>query len=279
MGTKIKVRKANGKWEAFDLNRIKKTCYKAGVSKKVADSIAKKVSQQVYNGISTRKILKKIQNYLKEYKSSAAAIYSLKSALMRLGPSGFVFEDYITRLFRACGWQATNPEPILGFCISHEVDIILNKKGDYYPVECKYHNKRGIYSGSKDVLYTWGRFLDLKKGAQFKKNFFNFKKPLLVTNTKFSEQAKQFACCQQIELLGWNYPRKSLNFYIHKTKLWPITIIPNLNYNLRFKLFREKIICLEDLFSYDFKLKYTGISYQTIKSLQRQANEILTAYK
>ena len=55
---KIYVKKASGGTEFFDKEKIKRTCIRSGASKKLAEQIANQVEKRIYNGISTRNILK-----------------------------------------------------------------------------------------------------------------------------------------------------------------------------------------------------------------------------
>ena len=282
MAKPIYIRKATGGKDKFRPEKIKNTCLRAGADYQTAEKIARRIAGEIYNGISTRKILEKIHHYLREVHPALSNLYSLKAAMTRLGPTGFIFEEYCTRLFRFYGWKATNAPPISGFCIKHEIDITLEnkpKKG-LILVECKYHNSRGIYCGSKDILYTWARFLDLKEGYEAKRTPCRFTDVWLVTNTKFSDYAKQFSVCKGIKLLGWNWPReKSLADYIEKAKFWPITILSNLDRYTRWALFKEKVILVKDILAPDFTLKKVKISFKKISALQKEAREIMEFHK
>jgi hypothetical protein len=116
-----------------------------------------------------------------------------------------------------------------GHCVSHEIDVIATKENKSYMIECKYHNLPGIYTGIREALYTYARFLDLCQG--YEKGFCQgFEQPWLVCNTKFSEDAIQYASCRGVKLVGWSYPiDNSLEMMIEKKKLYPITMIRSLD--------------------------------------------------
>lgn len=294
MSEEIFVRKITGGKEKFKPEKIKNTCQRAGASPKLAEKIALQISKEVYNGIPTKEILKKIHLYLKKFSPVLSDLYSLKSAMLQLGPGGFIFEEYCTRLLNHYQIYAFNPQPVLGLCIDHEIDIIFENKNShldifkqgeiknkgYSFVECKYHNKAGIYSGSKDILYTWARFLDLKEGFKNKKNPYNFTLAWLITNTKFSGHAKRFALCKEMNILGWNWPKKkNLAYYIEKAKFWPITILTELDQQSRNALFEERIILVKDLIQPDFKLRKKKIPSQKLIALQKEAKKIMEFQK
>jgi len=276
----IFVRKATGGRDKFRPEKIKNTCLRIGVNPETAQKIVDKVSEEIYNGISTKKILEKTRYYLKEISPVLSDIYSLKSAMLELGPDGFIFEEYCRRLLNYYNIPAVCPKTIFGFCISHEVDIIFENEKKYTFIECKYHNRQGIYCGSKDILYTWARFLDLQDGFKSQKNFYNFTSVWLITNTKFSDHAKQFGLCKKMGLLGWNWPENGgLAYYIKKAKFWPITILSNIDNNIRKILFKEGIILISDLLKPNFTLKNGKISQKKISIIQEEAQKVMDYFE
>jgi len=282
------VNKAAGGKEKFQPKKVFRTCRRAGASKEEAEKIVKEIERKIYNGISTRKILKIILNNLKKINFRASSVYNLKEAMLELGPAGFIFEDFITRLLRNYNLRTAKPAIITGKCIEHEIDIIAEEnplrqladggKKFIYMIECKYHNQSGIYSGTKEALYTWARFEDLFQGYKLGKCQ-KFDQPWLITNTRFSGRAISYAQCKKMRLLGWAYPEKnSLNELIEKGNFYPITILPNLGPTIKNKLFEAKIIFLQDLLSFHpYSLSQTiKISQEKAGSLIKQAKIILT---
>lgn len=79
--------------------------------------------------------------------------YRLKEAIMRMGPAGFPFETYIGQILGHFGYTTKSIRTeIIGRCVKHEVDLILEsiQDGKKWPVECKYHNMPGRYKDSKN---------------------------------------------------------------------------------------------------------------------------------
>jgi hypothetical protein len=242
------VIKSSGKKIKFDRKRIIKTCIRSGLSSKEADSVVASVETQIYDGIHTRELLKMIISEIRKHDKHAASRYDLKGAIMRLGPSGFAFEKFIARLLEEEGYKTKTNQIIQGSCIKHEIDVVAEKQNKLV-IECKYHNSPGIYTGVKDILYTYARFLDLKDGYKDGKCE-NFSNVWLASNTKFSTDVLTYATRKNIKLLGWGYPpRESLQKLIEKHKLYPITMLRSVNKETMKELLSYNIIVINDIIS------------------------------
>jgi len=149
---------------------------------------------------------------------------------MNLGPEGFPFETFFSKLLVNLGFKVQLRRMVKGLCVTHEIDIIaenyVNNQVERIMVECKYHNLPGIYTGLKETLYTYARFLDLRDGWM-KGLCEKFDEAWLVTNTKFSEEAKEYAKCKEMKIIGWSYPpNQGIETLIENNKrLYPITIL------------------------------------------------------
>ena len=251
----INVVKASGQKEKFRREKVLKTCLRSGVGRGEAEKIVKEVEKKIYDSITTREILKIVLDNLEKINFRSANVYNLKEAMMRLGPSGFIFEEFMTRLLRNYNLKTERPSFISGKCINHEIDIVAreeNSRNRFFMIECKYHNVAGIYCGVKEALYTWARFEDLAEGYKLGKCL-KFNVPWLITNTKFSDEAICYAQCKEMRLLGWRYPEEaSLENLIEKKKFYPITILRYLDEETKNNLFKNKIIFCKDLLKYDF---------------------------
>jgi len=238
---------ASGGLEKFDSNKIKRTCLRAGASNKLANKIAREVTKKSYDGISTKEILHITLNLLKKQEPFIAARYDLKGAIFRLGPAGFAFEHLVAEILKEYGYSTKVHSIINGACVSHEVDIIANREDKNFMIECKYHNLPGIYTGLRDVLYTYARFLDLEDG--FKKGLCQkFIQPWLLCNTKFSDDTVKYAKCKGMKLIGWNYPKsQGLEKMIEEKKLYPITMLRTLDRDSQEKLASVGLILIIDL--------------------------------
>ena len=270
------ITKASGEKAKFNPLKIRRTCLRAGADRFLARKIERLVSVQVREGMPSREILRLIIGLLGKLSPAVSSRYALKEAMLGLGPAGFVFERFIVLLLRAYNYQAHCPPLLMGRCVKHEVDVVAtidssdHKKKEKYLIECKYHNAPGIKTDLQDTLCLWARFDDFRgKG---------FDRPWLVSNTKFSKPAIQYANCRNIKLLGWQYPlEKSLNFLVEEKKIYPITILKHLDKVTAEKLFSQNIILASQLLSRTTeKLNFkTGISKNKLNKLREEARLIL----
>jgi len=266
------VIKASGETEQFDLNKIKRTCLKAGASLSLANKISREVEKRSYDGISTKEILHITLKLLEKQKPFIAARYDLKGAIFRLGPAGFAFEHLVAEILKEYGFKTKVHSMINGFCVQHEIDVVATKKNKSYMIECKYHNLSGIYTGLREALYTYARFLDLKNGSK-EGLCQKFEQPWLVCNTRFSDDAVQYSKCIGLRLIGWNYPKgKGLIEMIEKKRLYPITMIKGLDPESLDKLALSDFVLALDLLRVSFK-ELNSVTKIPLKKLKEFADE------
>jgi len=263
----INILKATGVTERFDKKKIEKTCLRAGASKQFAREIANKIKEKIYEGISTKEILKLILNLLKG-KPEVRARYNLKSAIMNLGPSGFPFEEYFSQILKSYGYETKVGQIFKGKNITHEIDVSA-KKDSRYMIECKYHNAIGTHTGVKVALYVYARFLDLKK---------EFDVPWLATNTKCSPDVQNYAKGVGMKITSWEYPKgESLQKLIENKGLYPITILPSVRGEIKEKLAKAKIIFAKSLTEINFEdLKNkTNLQESVLRRIVEEARRIV----
>lgn len=267
---KFFIYKADGRRVQFNENKIINTCVRAGASKKTAKRILKKVKSGVYRDMTTYDVYKKVLNAISQEKDLKALHqrYQLKNAVMRMGPAGFAFENYVASLLEYYDFQATGiRSKIKGKCATHEIDLIGMKETSRFLIECKYHSKHGVYTGLKESLYTHARFLDLQP---------KFSGEIIFCNTKVSNHAKKYARCIGQQVFSWRYPAEnSLEKIIEKYNLYPITIL-NLSQK-ELKVFSESnMMIAKDLLRYDETkiARMTGISKKRISNMQKLIEQI-----
>jgi len=274
----IYVKKASGELVPFDKTKIVNTVMRAGADKKLAEMVASKVEAAAKEGISTQDILKLTLNILDKYKPYVAARYSLKSAIMSLGPAGFAFEDLLADILEEYGYRVKERQIFAGACIAHEVDVVAEKEKVLACIEAKYHNAPGIYTGAKDALYIYARFLDLKEGAKQGKCP-AFTETWLATNTKFSMDAIEYGTCKGMKLLGWNFPspREGLQAMIENKRLYPITVLRTLDRDSLNKLSEIGLMLCKDLIekSPSEISVSSGVSERKVRALAQEAKVVL----
>jgi len=245
---------------------------RAGATKEATKRIIKKIRGQIYRGVETKEIYKMVLLALGEEKEGTILKqkYQLKDAIMRLGPAGFMFENYVARILKYSDLKIKKIRAkIQGKCALHEIDLIAFSENKKVMIECKYHSSHGIYTGLKESLYTHARFLDLTP---------RFDEEYIICNTKISFQAKKYAKCIGQHVISWRYPEgNSLEKIIEENQLYPITIL-NLTVK-EIKIFHSNNIMLaKDLLDHtDYDLvKTTGIKLQRIKNFQKLIRQLFS---
>ena len=210
------VIKADGKKEPYYEKKIITSLEKAGASSEIIAETTKILDKKIKDNAKTDEIYHEALSNLGKREHKTALRYSLKKALMRLGPDGFVFEKYISKILTEYGYRTEVGRIIKGHCVNHEIDVIAKKDNHHYFIECKYHNSRGIRSGIKTVLYVNSRFLDLEKAFKEKKNHEDtHRQAWLATNTKCTSDAERYSKCVNMNIIAWKYPEgKNLQYYI-----------------------------------------------------------------
>ncbi len=268
------VIKMNGEKAEFNEEKIIHTAMRAGASRELAEEVAKAVRSRIYNGITTREILKMVREELKKHSPYLARVYTLKDAISLLNPDIYEFEYYVASLFRLKGYNVKrSPEPKpRGRCVEHEIDVLAEKDGKIIVVECKHHHKERTFTGLDVVMRQHARLIDLKDGwRDGKKNSIDVQEAWVATNTKFSEHAIKYARCRGIKLLSWRYPEgNSLADWVNSMKAYPLTIV-NLPLKYREALLPYGVWNTVDFMNADDKiLRKSGLTDVQINAYKRR---------
>ncbi|MDO8659473.1 MAG: ATP cone domain-containing protein, partial [Candidatus Parcubacteria bacterium] len=250
----INVLKATGKKELFNEEKLRSSIKRAGVPESLDEKVVDHIKSKLYDGITTREIYKHITEFLSNSQNPyTRAKYSLKQAIMDLGPTGYPFEDYVSEILKMEGYQTQLRQILMGKCINHEIDIVAEKDNVRSMVECKFHNMPGIHSQVHVSLYTKARFDDIKE-----KN--NINDAWLITNTKVTPDALNYAICSGIKVLSWDYPEKgSFRDLIEKYKLHPITMLTSITQNQKQLLAGAHIVLAKDVCKNPASLDILGL--------------------
>jgi len=274
--TSLYIINSNKERESFSAEKVYRSARRVGASKELAKKVAKTIEKEVYPGITTLEIFKRVKKLLQQETPKAALKFNLKKGMKKLGPTGFPFEKYVGAIFSRNGFEVKLNQHISGFCCRYEIDFVAKKGSLLYIGECKYHNLPGGRVHSDTALANYACFLDIKKGKLDRKNLKI--KSLLVTNTKFTTKSIKHSNCVGVELLGWNYPRnRGLEYLIDSQKLYPITILPSLNSYLAGIFASKKIILAQDILRINVAkfARETKISEHDLKRLVRETEILL----
>lgn len=242
------ITKADGTREAFDDHKLLSSLARAGADRTSAQEIALQVEGELFDGITTQEIYRRAFARLREHRRGIAARYSLKRAVWDFGPSGFPFETYVAALLRAEGWEAVTDRIVRGACVEHEVDVVATKGRETLYVEAKFHNSPGFKTDLKTALYVKARMDDIRAASKAKKDSDGLVLGLLVTNTKFTTHASNYASCAGLDLLSWEQPRgHTLHDRIDAVGLYPITALTTLNRREKMYLLEKRIVLCSEL--------------------------------
>jgi hypothetical protein len=235
------------------------------------------IRTKLTEGISTRRIYKEAFKLLRTKTGALAARYSLKQAIMELGPTGFPFEKFVGKLLKHIGYNALTGQVIQGKCVTHEVDVVAWNHNMQLMVECKYHNTPGNICSVQVPLYIQSRFLDVKSAwEQMPENNGKNYQGWVVTNTRFSSDASTYGRCAGLHLVGWDYPRVgSLKELIENTLIFPITVLSGLNKRQKQILIENGIILCSDLAEEPSALQLLDLPEKSLKKIEREVKEIL----
>lgn len=270
--------KASGEKQKFKKEKLERSLKRVGVQSKLAEKVIREVEKSIRPEISSEEILNKVTYCLQKEKPILAARYNLKRAIMELGPTGYPFEKFIAEILKEYGFSTKVGRMIKGRCVRHEVDVVAQKGKNYFMIECKYHNSRGVRSDTKVALYTHARFLDIEriwKKIKGHENFFH--QAWLVTNTRCTSQAIRYAKCVGLKIISWKYPgNESLENLIEKKGLYPITVLPSLTKFSKEALSRKNFMLAKDLLKYSINdlVRLVGLQPNTARKLQKEAKEL-----
>jgi len=221
--------KGDGSREEFEVGKLVSSMKRSGAEYELAQKIAEKVAATVRDGMTTTEIYRNAYKELAKEEKVTAARYSMRRAILELGPTGFPFEDFVSEMMRLRGYTSKVRQVIRGKCASHEVDVVFEKDNYTVGAELKFHNVPGFKTDLKTALYVEARFRDILEGAKLSGKESDIDEGLLITNTKFSSTAISFAECAGLKLLGWSYPSEgNLLDMIRETGVYPLTVLSSL---------------------------------------------------
>lgn len=268
MQEEILITKANGEQEPFDPVKLQFSLRKAKASDELVKKIVDHILTEIENGMTTSHIYKHAFDLLHKLEKPIALRYSLRRAIMELGPSGFPFEKLVGELLKTQGYEVLTDQMVKGACAEHEIDIVAYNDKKLIMAEAKYHNSQGLQSDLKVALYVKARVDDLKE-ASFE---YGHKRKLnegwLITNTKFTTTAIKYAECQDIKMVGWNYPiNGSLQDMIEDAGVHPITCLTSLNQAGKSFLLSRGVVLCKAVPHHEELLKEAGLSESAIREV------------
>ncbi len=265
------IRKADGTKQEFSIKKFRRSLKKSGASPEIINNIIEQVFKRKPK--STKEIHTIASEFLEHIQPSLAARYNLKRALMELGPSGYPFEQFIGKLFIAQGYKTRVSELVSGACVDHEIDVIAVKDNDHFMVECKFHNRPGLKSDVKVALYIRARFEDLQRASEHGHKE-KFSQAYMVTNTKFTSIAEQYAKCMNMQMLSWAWPNGGIAALVDKFDLHPVTALTGLTKKQKKQFIKNGFVLCKDAPREIGLLKSMGFTDHEIDKLVQEATNV-----
>ncbi|XKT75036.1 MAG: ATP cone domain-containing protein [Patescibacteria group bacterium UBA2103] len=271
------VTKADGTSEIFREEKLIDSLVRAGAKREIAEQITTDVIETAVSGVSTSEIYKTAFRELRREHRPTAARYSLRRALFDLGPTGFPFEDFVAALFKKMGYKVRLRQVVPGKCINHELDVVATKDGECVAIEVKFHNSPGFKTNVRTALYVQARMEDIFAKRDEDPKSCPVNRPLLLTNTKFTKNAVEYASCVGLDMLGWRYPEKdSLLDLITEYDVYPITALTTLSRSQKQSLITKGIILCEELERNKEALIDLGLSRDHVSEILQEAKGLST---
>ena len=270
--------KAGGEREVFDPIRLVASLERVGAGEYTAERISRTITETVVPGMSSREIYSRAFALLRRESRPIAARYALRRALLELGPTGHPFEDFISHLYRALGWQVETRKMIKGKCVTHEVDFYAShpETNTFLAAELKYHNDANYKTDLKVALYVKSRFDDIFS-CDAKIRACPIDRGILITNTKFTSEAVAYAECAGVELLGWGYPvDNSLYQLMSQSKVYPITTLTRLTSSEKRLLIENGGIAVDEIIRNRRLLDVLHLSPDQIGEVLAEAEGLLS---
>lgn len=274
----IIIKKASGDKEQFDISKLKHSLHRAGADNKSTDFIVGEILDWLYDGVTTKKIYSKAFSLLKRQSRLNALRYSLKQALLEMGPSGFPFEQLLGEIYRRLSYDVQVDVMIKGRCVMHEMDMVATKKNTQILCECKYSKDQGKTVSVQVPLYVHSRIEDILKNRRQEAQYENYDfSGLIATNTRFTIDSIQYAKCVGLELLSWDYPSgNGLKDLLEREKVFPVTILENLTKNQKTEVMEKKIVSCRQLFNNLSIIDNFEMTNAKRKKLMTELNDILS---
>ena len=274
----VKIKKSSGDQEFFDFEKLLLSLTRSGAPPEVAKEIGEEVAKQLKPSFTTNDIYRLARKLLRHYSRTSGMRYSLKKALFSLGPSGYPFEKYVGRILKEYGYKVEVGKVLQGYCVQHEVDVLAYNGREQVMIECKYHSDAGKATDVKVALYIHSRFLDLQKAAKMiPENHSILYQGWLVTNTRCTSDAKQYAECMGIRIVSWRYPdESSLEKLIEDKRLYPVSILPSARKKPLESLFANDVVLAQDIADMDMNTfaRKSGLDSESAMAIKKEADEL-----
>jgi len=134
-----------------------------GANHTVASQISSKIETSIPDGTSTKVILQKIFELMREQNSAVNHVFDLREGISLMVPKP-EFEVFVRVLLVHSGFQVKPNSVLRGLCGEHEVDAIATKNGEVCIVEAKHHSTYHALTGLDESRIARAILEDLTDG-------------------------------------------------------------------------------------------------------------------
>ncbi|MGB0925411.1 MAG: restriction endonuclease [Minisyncoccia bacterium] len=272
-----RVTKQDGSRELFQAEKLCGSMQNIGASEHLVNQVCGIVSSSIASDVSTTEIFNATRKYLHQYDPGMAALYALERGLSALGPSGFLFEQYVASLFMEMDYTVTTNVYAQGEGVTHEIDVWAEKGNVVFVVEAKYRNEFKSKTHINQIMYADARLGDIRRQAKKtgdNREFYMW----VITNTKFTDNAINYVEFRDIQLMGWNFPKYiNLMKIVYEKKMYPVTILPSITKKALNKMADMNIVLVKQLteFSLDDMKQVFGLSMTLSKKLHAEVLDLM----
>ena len=274
----MKIKNNAGETVEFEISKLENSLRNSGAGEQSLKRVLETILPKCFDGITTGELYRMAFEELKKISNSVAARYSLKKALLELGPAGFYFEQWIARVFQNIGYKTETGQLIKGHAVTHEADVIAKKDDKTYWVECKFRNAEDTKISVTTPMYVLSRIKDI---SNIQYNLFETKTEFtdgwLITNTYFTKDSIAFSEYYGLRLLSWDYPKdKNIKSLVNQNALYPITCLTTLDGKQKQKLLEEKCVLAKELFNNQNLLNILELNEEKKSEVLKEARELMT---
>ena len=274
----MNIKNNAGETVEFEISKLENSLRNSGAGEQSLKRVLETILPKCFDGITTGELYRMAFEELKKISNSVAARYSLKKALLELGPAGFYFEQWIARVFQNIGYKTETGQLIKGHAVTHEADVIAKKDDKTYWVECKFRNAEDTKISVTTPMYVLSRIKDI---SNIQYNLFETKTEFtdgwLITNTYFTKDSIAFSEYYGLRLLSWDYPKdKNIKSLVDQNALYPITCLTTLDGKQKQKLLEEKCALAKELFNNQNLLNILELNEEKKSEVLKEARELMT---
>ena len=269
--------KASGDRVIFDQDKLIRSLDKAGAGQDIITDVLSGLENQLYDGITTKKIYRQAYKILNKLSKRGAGRYKLKEAIFELGPSGYPFEIFVGELLKNQGYRVEVGIIVQGKCVKHEVDVVAENEHNHFIVECKFHSAPNKKSNVVVPLYIHSRFRDIVANMQHLPGYeTKLHQSWLVTNTRFTSDAIDYGKCSGMNMISWDYPHESnLSKRVSRSGIHPVTSLSCLKRAEKQKLLALGIVTCHILLDNRKQLIDLGFTEKRVNNVFLQANHLI----